>query len=111
MKYPETYGRLIFHPANEGQLINGQFSSIIKKKALGSMNKGIPDIIIPANVTFCMELKRADHTLSKISDEQIEYLLAAKECGSFVCVALGHEAATEAFNDWLKLHDSTTRHL
>ena len=100
--YPETYGRILVHAKNEGKLINGQFSEINKDRAMG-MAIGCPDIFIPGLPSFCMELKRADHTLSKISDDQIEYLLAAKECGSFVCVALGHEAAMEAFNYWIKL--------
>ncbi len=98
--YPDSYGKLIVHIKNEGKLINGQFSAITKDKAMG-MVKGAPDIFIPGMPSFLCEIKRQDRTISKISEEQIAYLLAAKECGAFVCVALGCDAAWQAFSDWL----------
>ena len=105
-EYPDTYGRIALHPKNEGKLINGQFQAITKDKAMG-MSVGASDIIIPGISTFVCELKRQDHSLSKIHDEEIEYLLAAKKAGAFVCIALGCDAAWEAFNDWRKLNEKT----
>ena len=101
--YPDTYGKIITHISNEGLLINGQFSGVNKSKALGK-KKGASDIVLPGSPTLLIEMKRRDKTLSVISPEQIEYLLAAKECGAFCCIALGCDAATEAFNDWLKIN-------
>lgn len=100
-QYQDTYGRIVIHPQNEGKLINGQFQALTKNRAMASINKGASDIIIPGNPTFVCEIKRRDHTLSKLEDEQIEYLLACKKVGCFVCVALGADAAMEAFNKWM----------
>jgi len=100
-RYPLTYGRIILHPKNEQRLINGQFSAISKDRAMGSLNKGASDIIIPGNPAFVCEIKRRDHTQSKLEDWQIEYLLACDIVGCFVCVALGCDAAMEAFNKWM----------
>ena len=102
-EYPDTYGRIALHPKNEGKLINGQFQAITKDKAMG-MVTGCVDIHNHGNPSFCMELKRRDPTLSEISDEQINYLLAAKKAGAFVCIALGCESAWEAFNEWRKFN-------
>lgn len=101
-QYPDSLGLILLHPKNEGQLINGQFSAVSKARAMG-MVKGAADIIIPGNPAFVCEIKRADRTLSAISDEQIAYLYVAKSAGAFACVALGHAAAIDAFNDWLKI--------
>ena len=103
LNHPETYGKIIVHIENEGQVSNGQFSSIMRRKAMGSLNKGASDIIIPGNPAFVCELKRQDRTLSTIEQEQLDYLYAAKDVGAFVCIALGHSAAINAFNDWLKI--------
>lgn len=103
-RYPDTYGRALLHPENESKLINGQFSAISKSRAMG-MAKGCSDIIIPGNPAFVMELKREDRTLSDITRDQLDYLYAAKECGAFVCIALGHEAAIEAFNEWILINN------
>lgn len=102
-EYPDTYGVTIFHAKNEGKLINGQFQAIAKDRAMG-MAIGCADIHCPGNPSFCMEVKRMDHTKSDISDEQVKYLVAAQSLGAFVCVALGHEAAIEAFKYWLLLN-------
>jgi len=61
---------------------------------------GAPDIIIPGRRTFLCELKRRDHTKSAISDLQIRYLETAQSLGAFACIALGCEAALEAFDEW-----------
>lgn len=101
-KYPSTYGRIIIHPQNEGKLIKGQFAAVTKDRAMASINKGASDIIIPGSPSFICEIKRRDHTLSVLQEEQIEYLLACQNVGCFVCVALGCDAAMEAFNKWIK---------
>jgi hypothetical protein len=99
-EHPDTWGRLALHPRNEQQLRGGQFRALAKHKAEG-MTLGASDIIIPGRVSFVCELKRRDHTQSKWQDGQIEYLTAAHEAGAFACVALGCDAAWQAFQDWL----------
>lgn len=101
-QYPDSYGLILIHPENEKKLVNGQFSAVSKSRAMG-MSTGASDIIIPGNPSFVCEIKRADRTLSDLSDEQLAYLRASKEAGSFVCIALGHEEAMNAFLDWLKI--------
>lgn len=98
--YPETWGRIAIHPRNEQQLRGGQHRGFIKQKAEG-LTKGASDIIIPGAPSFVCEIKRVDHTKSKFEDGQIPYLLACKDAGSFVCVALGAKAAVDAFQFWL----------
>lgn len=100
-EYPDTWGILAVHPRNEGQLRGGQFKAIIKHKAEG-MSPGASDIIIPGNPTFVCEMKRKDITQSKWQDGQQEYLEAAQNAGCFACVALGAEAAWDAFEQWRK---------
>jgi hypothetical protein len=70
---------------------------VSREKSEG-MVKGTPDIIIPGKKTFVCEIKRRDHTKSTWQDGQEEYLLTAQECGAFVCIALGVDAAMEAFD-------------
>jgi hypothetical protein len=93
-------GELAVHPKNEGLKKGGQFFMVAKDKALG-MTPGASDIIIPGNPAFVCEMKRLDHTKCKWQPGQIEYLETAYDMGCFVCVALGHEAALKAFNDWV----------
>lgn len=99
--YPETYGAALVHIKNEALLVNGQFTAITTDRAMG-MSKGASDIMIPGRPAFVLELKRRDHTASTISDEQINYLITCKKLDAFVCVALGADAAMEAFDDWRK---------
>lgn len=101
MQHPQTWGLIALHPRNEGQRTHGQ---TWHQKAEG-MTTGASDIIIPARFAFVCELKRQDHTKSKLEAGQPEYLEAAKNAGAFVCVALGWEGARDAFNDWLSLLD------
>lgn len=98
-KYPQTYGRIIIHPRNEGLKERGQFSTVAKHAAEG-MTKGAADIVIPAAPAFICELKRLDHTKCAWQSGQIEYLEAARATGAFVCVALGAVAAVQAFEEW-----------
>lgn len=101
-EYPDTFGLIAIHPRNEGLKSAGQFSVVQKHRAEG-MTKGAADIIIPAKVSFVCEMKRRDHTKSQWQDGQIEYLTAAQQVGAFSCVALGCDAAWEAFLEWKKI--------
>lgn len=101
-EYPDTLGLIALHPRNEGLLLNGQFSSVIKKQIEG-MAKGASDIVIPGIPSFVCEIKRLDHTKSRWQDGQVPYLNAAHAAGSFSCVALGAAAAWEALEDWIKI--------
>ena len=96
--YPEQ-GETAIHPKNEAKRKGKDFRVLQKDKALG-MTKGASDIIIPGSPAFVCELKRKDHTKSKWQDGQLDYLELCKNNGAFVCVALGHEAALEAFKEW-----------
>jgi hypothetical protein len=100
--YPHTYGAVATHQRNEGVRHHRE---VAMHKAEG-MVTGAADIIIPGKQTFVCELKRRDHTKSKITDEQIKYLLAAQELGAFCCIALGVEAADTAFKRYI---DGTAR--
>ena len=97
--YPDSYGAIAVHPRNEQQLKGGHHRQLITQKAEG-MTPGAADIIIPGAPSFVCEMKRQDHTQSGWKDGQREYLAAAAACGAFACVALGHEAAWQAFQEW-----------
>lgn len=92
--YPE-YGAIALHIKNEGKRTQLQ---IEKDKAQGLVT-GASDIIIPGCPSFVCEMKSQSKT-AKISQEQINFLLAAQNNGAFICVALGHEAAIKAFLEW-----------
>lgn len=98
--YPDTWGRLALHPRNEGLKTAGHIRAVSLHKAEG-MTPGAADIIIPGAQTFVCEMKRRDHTLSAWQDGQVEYLAAAHKAGAFACVALGCDAAWDAFEDWV----------
>jgi hypothetical protein len=91
-------GAIAVHPRNEGKRSWGQ---VARQKAEG-MTKGASDIIIPGSPAFVCELKRKDHTKSRLEIEQTDYLLACQNMGAFACIALGWEGAMEAVNDWSK---------
>lgn len=95
--YPESYGLIATHVKNEGKRSHFQ----AKVDRMHGMQKGACDIIIPARQAFVLELKRHDHTQSKFQSGQLDYMKAAHDAGAFVCVALGHEAALKAFDEWL----------
>lgn len=97
--YPDTWGRLVLHPRNEGLKEGGQFSTVVKHKAEG-MAVGASDLVIPASTSFVCEIKRCDHTLSHWQEGQLDYLKAAQDAGAFACVALGAVGAWEAFETW-----------
>lgn len=99
--YPHTYGRLLVHVKNESKRSGKQFWELERDKAMG-FSPGCPDIIIPSDICLLMELKRKDHTQSRLEEDQINYLLAAQSNGAFSCVALGYTGAMQAFNAWIK---------
>lgn len=101
-EYPNSLGLIAIHPRNEQQLKGAQHMGMMRQKAEG-MTTGAADIIIPGRMTFVCELKRRDHTKSQWQDGQIEYLQAAHRAGAFACVALGCDAAWEAFLEWKKI--------
>ena len=93
-EYPDSWGKIATHIRNEGKK---SVQQVRREKAEG-MIKGASDIIIGG---FYCELKRVNHMLCKVSDEQIEYLDTINELGYFGCIALGYEAAYEAFQEYL----------
>jgi len=93
------WGAIAVHPRNEGKR---HYKQVMREKSEG-MIKGAADIIIPGAPTFVCELKRKDRTQSVWQDGQQDYLVAAQRAGAFVCVALGANAAMEAFEEWLLL--------
>lgn len=99
-KYPELR-ILAVHPKIEG---NRNGKQITKDQEMGSLNTGASDIIIPGSPSFVCELKRKDHTQSKITKHQITYLETAQSMGSFACIALGADAVIAAIDDWLRIY-------
>lgn len=100
--YPDTWGLIATHIRNEGKFSVQQRT---RQKAEG-MTPGASDIIIPGNPTFVCELKRRDHTVCKWQDGQQTYLLTSQKMGAFACVALGADAAMEAFKKWISLQST-----
>ena len=98
LQHPELH-RIAVHPRNEGKRTYHQARM---QRLEGSLNTGASDVIIPAGRAFVCEIKRQDHTKSRWQKGQLEYLEAAHNAGAFVCVALGHEAAKEAVECYLK---------
>ena len=93
------WGAIAVHIKNEGKRKHSQAAW---ERAHG-MVTGAADIIIPGAPAFVCELKRQDHTKSRISKEQVDYMEVAQAAGAFVCVALGWESAMEAVNDWSRI--------
>lgn len=94
------YHAIALHPKNEAKRSGKDFHRAKLDKLMGSLNTGASDIIIPGCPAFVCEMKRKDHTKSKWQPDQQPYLLAAKNAGAFVCVALGYEAALQAVAEW-----------
>lgn len=93
-KYPKTWGKIATHIRNEGKKTAQQ----VRREKMEGMVKGASDIVIGS---FYCELKRKDHTKSKLGDDQIDFLETQIELGFFGCVALGWEGAMLAFEDYL----------
>ena len=101
-EYHPIYHMLMIHPKSEGKRNGGQVNY---ESRTGGIPTGASDLIIPGNPCFVVELKRRDHTKSNWQPQQQPYLLAAKEAGCFVGVALGFEGAKEALELWLTQKD------
>lgn len=95
-RYPDIF-KIALHIKNEGKRTHQQVNT---ERAKGALKSGASDIVIPTG--FICELKRRDHTKSRIEDGQPEFMTAAQQHGAFVCIALGWESAFEALEDWLK---------
>lgn len=93
-KYPDTYGKIAIHTRNEGKRTKQQTDYL----KIEGMVTGAADVIC---LNFVCEIKRKDHTQSHWQQGQEEYLLISQELGAFACVALGYEAALQAFDDFL----------
>lgn len=94
----ERVSAIALHPRNEGKR---SYNQVSRQKAEG-LTPGAADIIIPGNPAFVCELKRKDHTKSAWQKNQLDFLEQCHKRGCFVCVALGYEAAIEAYNEWIK---------
>ena len=101
-QYPETWGAIAVHIRNEGKR---SVQQTMRQKAEG-MTNGASDVIIPGNPAFVCEMKRQDHTICSWQKGQESYLLTAQKLGAFACVALGADAAMEAFNKWISLQST-----
>ena len=88
-RWPDTVGMLALHPRNEGKRHYRQYAI---ERAEG-MSTGASDIVIPGDPCIVLELKRRDHTKCRLSTAERDYLLAAKNAGALVGIALGWEAA------------------
>lgn len=101
--YPDTLGAIAVHIKNEGKRTKLQ----IENDKMNGLTAGAPDVMIPGAPSLLIEIKRKDCTKSCWQPAQLEYLKAAHDQGAFVCVALGHEAAKEAVQCYLKSITST----
>ncbi len=93
--YPEL-AQIAVHIRNEGKRSIKQGHQY----KVEGLNTGACDIVIPCSPAILIELKRRDHTLSKISDEQIIYIKRSEKLGAFACVAVGAIGAMEAIKQW-----------
>jgi hypothetical protein len=84
------------HIRNEGK--RSKFQGY--KQQQEGMNTGASDIIIPCCPPIVIELKRRDHTKSRIEGNQVAYLSSSHVYGAFACVALGAVGAIEAVRAW-----------
>ena len=104
IQHPRTWGIIALHPRNEGE--GKRTGAQLRRGALHraqGLAKGASDIIIPGAPAFVCELKRKDRTKSAWQPGQIDYLQASAKAGAFTCLALGYEAAWNAFGDWLDM--------
>ena len=95
-EFPEL-AKVATHIRNEGKRTKRQGYQHQQE----GMNTGASDVIIPVCPPIVMEMKRRDHTLSSISKEQVDYLVAAASGGAFTGVALGAAGAMEMVRAWV----------
>ena len=100
--YPSSYGLVAFHVKNESKRTTGQIRA---DKAKG-LTKGVSDLIVIGNPTLCMEIKKDNSC--RFEYGQLEFLQQAQNQGAFVCLAIGHQGAKDAFEYWLKLQSCAT---
>lgn len=98
-EFPEL-AKVATHIRNEGKRTKRQGYQHQQE----GMNTGASDVIIPVCPPIVMEMKRRDHTLSSISKEQVDYLVAAASGGAFTGVALGAAGAMEMVRAWVVKH-------
>lgn len=101
-QYPE-YENITTHVKNEGK--RGHWAAR-NDKSMG-LTQGFADVIIASTPAFALEMKRQDHTKSKIGDGQIEHLLNVIHHGGFACFALNFDGAKQAFIDYLEFKGET----
>lgn len=94
------YARLTIHPKVEGRRTPAQ--ATIDRK-MGSMKKGVVDVIAIGSPMLVMEIKRKNESLSEWKDGQLRFLEESKKAGAVVAVVFGLEAAKEAYLDWVSL--------
>ena len=99
VEFPEL-AKVATHIRNEGKRTKRQGFQHQQE----GMNTGASDVIIPVCPPIVMEMKRRDHTLSSISKEQVDYLVAAAGLGAFTGVALGAAGAMEMVRAWVAKH-------
>jgi hypothetical protein len=85
------------HIKNEGKRTMNQIQA---EKAKG-FKTGASDIIIPGSPSFLCEMKATKNKKGATKQQQ-EYIKNAENIGAFACVAYGHEAAIDAFYDYIK---------
>lgn len=92
--YPHV---IAFHPVNEGDVPVQKRASLKEEGLL----PGVSDVIIlhktKKHPYMVLEMKRKDSTKSRISDDQVKFLIGAADQGAFACVACGFECAKDAF--------------
>ena len=98
-EFPEL-AKVATHIRNEGKRTKRQGYQHQQE----GMNTGASDVIIPVCPPIVMEMKRRDHTLSSISKDQVDYLVAAASGGAFAGVALGAAGAMEMVRTWVAKH-------
>ena len=98
-EFPEL-AKVATHIRNEGKRTKRQGYQHQQE----GMNTGASDVIIPVCPPIVMEMKRRDHTLSSISKEQVDYLVAAADLGAFTGVALGAAGAMVMVRTWVARH-------
>jgi hypothetical protein len=89
---------IAIHPKNEGERTGKQSS---QDKEMGSLNTGASDVIIPCRIPFVCEIKKADHTKSKLINTQLKYLESCQDRGAFACIAIGNNGAKIAIREWI----------
>lgn len=96
-RFPKTIGKVLFHVENEGKRGYGQANYARQQ----GQTKGASDLIIPGNPSCVIELKRRNKSLSKVSKEQHDFLVATHELGAFACLCYGAAEALKAVDDYI----------